>query len=185
MLKSGIHATITGVLLSFALPFRDGGEESPSYKLQHRLHYPVAFGVLPIFAFANTGIVIPAEWTQGLLMPNSLGIVFGLCFGKPIGILSASYLLVATGFSSLPQGLSSRHIVGASIAAGIGFTMSIFVTNLAFQDNGIIDSCKIAILISLVGSVCAGLLWFNLFVPVNELEDNNIDEAVEDIALEQ
>lgn len=179
MLKSGIHATITGVLLSFALPFRDGGEESPSYRLQHRLHFPVAFGVLPIFAFANTGIVIPADWTRGLLMPNSLGIVCGLCLGKPIGILSASYLLVATGVSTLPQGLSLRHIVGASIAAGIGFTMSIFVTNLAFQDHETIDSCKIAILLSLVLSVFAGLLWFYLFVPVTASNDDNGDESEE------
>lgn len=179
MLKSGVHATITGVLLSFALPFRDGGEESPSYKLQHRLHFPVAFLVLPIFAFANTGIVSPADWTRGLLMPNSLGIVFGLCLGKPIGILAASYMLVATGVSTLPQGLSLRHIVGASIAAGIGFTMSIFVTNLAFQDHETIDSCKIAILLSLALSVFAGLLWFYLFVPLTVCNDDIGEDSEE------
>jgi Na+:H+ antiporter, NhaA family len=174
MLKSGVHATITGILLSFAIPFRDGGEESPSYKLQHRLHYPVAFGILPIFAFANTGIVVPSEWAQGLFMPSSLGIIFGLSLGKPIGIGLACYLLTSTGISKLPQGLSYRHILGAGIAAGIGFTMSIFVTNLAFQNHETIDNCKIAILVSLVGTVVVGLLWFYCLVP--SAGDNTLEK---------
>jgi NhaA family Na+:H+ antiporter len=182
MLHSGIHATITGILFSFALPFRDGGHDSPSYKLQHRLHFPVAFGVLPIFAFANTGIAIPPNWLNDLLSPSSLGIALGLCFGKPIGILLACFLLVATGFSNLPTGLTARHVVGAAIAAGIGFTMSIFVTNLAFEDHGTIDSCKISILLSLLTTTLMGLLWFHLFVPIlnSKEEIQNGDFEIEE-----
>ncbi len=165
MLRSGIHATITGVLLSFAIPFRDGGEESPSYRLQHWLHYPVALGVLPVFALANTGISIPEGWYVGLFECYSLGIIFGLCVGKPLGILSATYLLVGVRLSELPFGLTLRHVFGASIAAGIGFTMSIFVTNLAFVDHALIDACKIAILASSVLSASVGFFWFIFFVP--------------------
>ena len=94
MLHSGIHATITGILLAFAVPFGDGGKISPSYILQHQLHRPVAFVILPLFALANTGIIIPDNWTEGLVSTNSLGISIGLIFGKPIGIAIFSVLSV-------------------------------------------------------------------------------------------
>lgn len=91
--------------------------------------------------------------------------MFGLCVGKPIGILSATYLLVGVRLSELPSGLTLRHVFGASIAAGIGFTMSIFITNLAFVDHALIDSCKIAILVSSILSAVGGFFWFIFFVP--------------------
>jgi NhaA family Na+:H+ antiporter len=165
MLRSGIHATISGIMISFALPFRDGGEDSPSYRLQHWLHFPVALIILPVFALANTGIEVPANWSSNLISPASLGIILGLCFGKPLGIMAACQLLLMSGIARMPSGLTLRHVFGAAIAAGIGFTMSIFVTNLAFEDHATIDLCKIAILGSLLISTCAGILWFMLFVP--------------------
>jgi len=157
MFQSGVHATLAGVLLAFALPFGDGSERSPSYRLQHLLHKPVAFGIMPLFALANTGIVFSESWMAGLATPNTLGVVSGLSLGKPLGILGASYLAVKTGLSQLSESLSWRHIIGAGFLGGIGFTMSIFITLLAFHDPGVIQSTKISILFS---SVLAGLIGF-------------------------
>jgi Na+:H+ antiporter, NhaA family len=134
MLQSGVHATLAGVLLAFALPFRDGGEQSPSYRLQHFLHKPVAFLIMPLFALANTGIVFTARWTGELLSPNSLGVFAGLVLGKPLGILIASFLAIKSGLSRMSNELSWGHIVGVGFLGGIGFTMSIFITLLAFDN---------------------------------------------------
>ena len=157
MLQSGIHATLAGVLLAFALPFGDGSERSPSYRLQHFLHKPVAFGIMPVFALANTGIVFGGRWLEGLVSFNSLGVFAGLFLGKPLGIFSASFIAVKTGLSQLSEDLSWKHIVGAGFLGGIGFTMSIFITLLAFDDPEIIQSTKIIVLLS---SLLAGLTGF-------------------------
>ncbi len=157
MLQSGIHATITGVLLAFAIPFGSGDKLSTSYKLQHHLHLPVAFVILPLFALANTGIRLPTDWVGGLLSANSLGIASGLVFGKPIGILLFSLLAVFTGLCALPSPIRKRHILGVGFLAGIGFTMSIFITLLAFEENAVIVHSKIAIL---VASFIAGTIGF-------------------------
>ncbi|MGV3591438.1 MAG: Na+/H+ antiporter NhaA, partial [Gammaproteobacteria bacterium] len=134
MLKSGVHATIAGVLLAFAIPFSayQDDAKSPSHRLEHALHRPVAYLILPLFALANTAIVIEADWTQNLLSANSLGIVAGLVFGKPLGIVLASLGAVAIGLCRLPLDLGWRHVIGAGLLGGIGFTMSIFIANLAF-----------------------------------------------------
>ena len=154
MLESGVHATVTGVLLAFALPFGDGGEASPSYRLQHFLHKPVAFFIIPLFALANTGIALGEDVLQGLLGSNSLGIFFGLFLGKPIGIALMCLLAIRLGISRLPEDLTWRHIVGAGFLGGIGFTMSIFITLLAFSDPELIQASKIAVLLtSLVAGV--------------------------------
>jgi len=157
MLQSGIHATITGVLLAFAIPFGKGDKSSTSYKLQHNLHLPVAFIILPLFALANTGIRVPDDWVGGLLSANSLGIASGLVIGKPIGILLFSLLAVATGLCVLPSPIRRRHLLGVGFLAGIGFTMSIFITLLAFESNIVIVHSKIAIL---VASLVAGAIGF-------------------------
>lgn len=157
MLHSGVHATLAGVLLAFALPFRDGGEQSPSYRLQHSLHKPVAFLVMPLFALANTGIALSGRWISELSSPNSLGVFTGLFLGKPLGIVTASFLAVRSGISRLSAELSWGHIVGAGFLGGIGFTMSIFITLLAFQDPQTVQITKISILIS---SLVAGLTGY-------------------------
>jgi NhaA family Na+:H+ antiporter len=157
MLQSGVHATVTGVLLAFAIPFTGGGEESPSYKLQHFLHKPVAFLIMPVFALANTGIALSAGWFENLLAPNSTGVLSGLLLGKPLGILLSGFLAVKTGISQLPDGVSWQHIIGAGFLGGIGFTMSIFITLLAFNDPEIIQSTKVGILL---GSLVAGVTGF-------------------------
>lgn len=157
MLKSGVHATIAGILLAFAIPFSDNDELNPSYKLQHWLHKPVAFFILPIFALANTGITLEPGWTGQMVTKNSLGIIIGLLIGKPLGILTFCWVIVKTKLSSLPQHVTWRHLVGAGILAGIGFTMSIFISNLAFGDAQLVQYSKIAVLIASLAATIVGL----------------------------
>jgi len=166
MLMSGVHATIAGVLLAFAIPFshRQDDEASPSHRLEHLLHKPVAFVILPLFALANTGIVIGADWMQELASSNSLGIMAGLFLGKPLGIALFAFLATALGVSRLPLDLEWRHVFGAGLLGGIGFTMSIFITNLAFAGSAdMINASKIAILLASLTAGIAGFLWLKLF----------------------
>jgi len=157
MLYSGIHATITGVLLAFAIPFRNGGEKSPSYILQHFLHKPVAFFVLPLFAIANTCIAFGDSWQSGLGQASSLGIFAGLVIGKPLGIWLFAFIGVGLGLCALPTDLKWKNIIGAGFLGGIGFTMSIFITLLAFDNTDLINNSKIAIIIA---SIIAGTIGF-------------------------
>lgn len=159
MLNSGVHATITGVLLAFAIPFRKAGEKSPSYILQHILHKPVAFFILPLFAMANTGLAIDDNWQSGLVETSSLGIIAGLLIGKPLGIWLFSFIGVGLGLCVLPSDLKWKNIVGAGFLGGIGFTMSIFITLLAFDDVDIINNSKIAIIVASVIAGSIGFIW--------------------------
>jgi Na+:H+ antiporter, NhaA family len=165
MLKSGIHATVAGVMLAFAIPFstKDDDEESPSHRLEHFLHKPVAFIILPIFALANTAMLVDADWMQNLTSKNSLGITAGLIVGKPLGVTFLCVVAVASGICRLPADLDWRHIFGAGILGGIGFTMSIFITNLAFAGNAeSINTSKIAILLASLTAGIIGFLWLKL-----------------------
>ncbi len=157
MLHSGVHATITGVLLAFTIPFDKGGEKSSSYILQHFLHKPVAFIILPVFALANTAIVLSSDMGQILTQNYSLGIALGLIVGKPLGIFLFTFLAVTFGFCKLPEDLNWKSILGVGFLGGIGFTMSIFITLLAFDNEIIINNAKFVILVS---SLMAGLLGF-------------------------
>lgn len=157
MQHSGVHATITGVLLAFAIPFTNGREKSPSYILQNFLHRPVAFFILPLFAVANTCIALGDSWQSGLGQTNSLGIIAGLVIGKPLGIWLFSFIGVGLGLCVMPSDLKWKNIVGAGFLGGIGFTMSIFITLLAFNHDDIITNSKIAILIA---SLIAGTIGF-------------------------
>jgi NhaA family Na+:H+ antiporter len=165
MLKSGVHATIAGVLLAFAIPFtgREDDDESPSHRLEHFLHKPVAFLILPLFALANTAIVIGAGALEGLTARNSLGIILGLVLGKPLGITLFSFAAVAAGVCRLPLDLNRKHVFGAGLLGGIGFTMSIFITNLAFAGGAeFINASKMAILLASLTAGTAGFLWLKL-----------------------
>ena len=170
MLHSGIHATIAGVLVAFAIPFGSGGEKSPSYILQHILHKPVAFIIVPLFALANTAIVFESNWIDGLKTTEALGIITGLVVGKPVGILLFAWLAVILGISNLPEGLKWKHIAGTGMLAGIGFTMSIFVALLAFDDAGFIAAAKIAIIAASVLAAILGLLSLHLMLPKKGME---------------
>ena len=165
MLKSGVHATIAGVLLAFAIPYsRQGGDENaPSHRLEEALHKPVAFVILPVFALANTGIVIASGWQEQLWSANGLGILLGLILGKPAGIFLFSFAAVTFGICRLPFDLAWRHIVGAGLLGGIGFTMSIFITNLAFAGQpAVINMSKMAVLLASLVAGIIGFIWLKL-----------------------
>ncbi|WP_305952995.1 Na+/H+ antiporter NhaA [Emticicia oligotrophica] len=157
MLNSGVHATITGVLLAFAIPFGNGDEKSTSYILQHFLHRPVAFIILPLFALANTAIAIDGNIVETLTQNYSLGIAFGLIVGKPLGIFLISFVVVSLGICKLPFDLDWKSIIGAGFLGGIGFTMSIFITLLAFENETVINNAKFMIL---TASLLAGMLGY-------------------------
>ena len=160
MLRSGVHATISGVLLAFAIPFGSGGDRSISARLQHALHPLNAFFIMPLFALANTGVVLSADLSVTLLSLNSLGIMGGLVIGKPLGILFFCRVAISAGWAVLPTSVTWKHIAAAGLLAGIGFTMSIFITLLAFSDVQAVVSAKLAIL---VASTCAALLGLLAF----------------------
>lgn len=173
MLKSGVHATIAGVLLAFTIPFTPvvDDEKSPSYIWEHFLHKPVTFLILPVFALANTGVIITAGWYQDLAQPNALGIMGGLLIGKPLGITLLCFIAVAVGVCRLPLDLNWKHVFGAGILGGIGFTMSIFITNLAFVGEPvIINSSKMEILLASLTAGIFGFVFLKLFGKPKEID---------------
>jgi Na+:H+ antiporter, NhaA family len=174
MLKSGVHATIAGIMLAFAIPFstKVDGESSPSHQLEHFLHKPVAFIILPIFALANTGILVNMDWLQNLTSINSFGIIAGLLLGKPLGIILLCFVAVSSNICHIPSELNWRHLTGAGILGGIGFTMSIFITNLAYPGNPeTINASKIAVLVSsLIAGLC-GFLWLKYLGTLTREDD--------------
>ena len=165
MLTSGIHPTIAGVLLAFAIPFGRGDEKSASYILQEVLHTPVAFFILPLFALANTCILINAEAVSALGSTVSLGIMTGLFVGKPLGIMLFTFLATFFKFSSLPPDVRWAHILGMGILAGIGFTMSIFISLLAFEEQSWIDVSKLSVMIASFSAGVIGFLWLKRMLP--------------------
>jgi NhaA family Na+:H+ antiporter len=157
MMGSGVHATITGVILAFAIPFGSGDERTVSHRLQHFLHKPVAFVILPLFALANTSIPIGEDFYHSLGSAISIGVIAGLLVGKPAGVFLFTYVTVKLKLSELAHDVNWKHIFGAGILAGIGFTMSIFISLLAFNSNTIIDHAKIAVLLA---SFLSGIIGF-------------------------
>ncbi len=161
MLKSGVHATISGVLLAFVIPFTKDSAKSPSARLQHALHNLVNYFVIPVFALANTCVRIVPGWYEHLIYPNDLGIMTGLVAGKPAGIFLFSWLAVKMKWSQLPRAVTWKKLFGSGVLAGVGFTMSIFISNLAFTgETGLIDDSKIAVLIASLTAGIAG--WLTL-----------------------
>ncbi len=180
MLKSGVHATVAGVLLALTIPYTaELDDPDPLNQLEHHLHKPVAFFVLPIFALANTGIIIGGTWATELSTPNSLGIIFGLFFGKVIGISLVSFVAVKLSICRLPINLQWRHIIGAGFLGGIGFTMSIFITNLAFRDNpNLINSSKMAVLFTSLLCGFIGYFWLIALSRVKKEERDSVNDVV-------
>jgi Na+:H+ antiporter, NhaA family len=153
ILKSGVHATIAGVLLAMTIPLEEVDD------LEHALYRPVNYIIMPIFALANTGIVLSGDLSLVVLSPLSLGIIFGLYLGKPLGIVSCAFVLVKAGWAELPAGLRWRHIIGLGFTAGIGFTMSIFITGLSFSTLYLQNTAKLAIMVGTLLAGITGLLW--------------------------
>jgi NhaA family Na+:H+ antiporter len=161
-LESGVHATIAGVALGLATPARPVGGRSVLEELQHRLHPVSSYLVVPLFALANAGLPLGTEALRAAAASRiAWGVALGLIAGKLIGISAASLAAVRLGIGMLPEGLAARHIVGLAALAGIGFTVSLFVTELAYPTGGLIDLAKTGIL---AGSLLSGLLGTVLLV---------------------
>ncbi len=159
MFRSGVHATLAGVIVAFCIPItvqKDGGE-SPLHRLEHLLHHPVAFVVLPIFAFANAGVSLTGLSAQALLEPLVLGTATALLLGKLVGVMAGSAAVILPGFAAMPAGARWPHMLGISLLCGIGFTMSLFIGLLAYDDVTLQDRVKIGVL---VGSILAGCLGY-------------------------
>lgn len=150
---SGIHATIAGVLVALTLPTNNTDEPSPLEKLEHALVKPVNLLIIPLFAFANTNITLEPDMLQGLTAPLGMGIMTGLIMGKPTGILISAFILTKLRVADLPEGSNWLHILGVGLLAGIGFTMSIFISLLSFSDPLLVSEAKLSVL---VGSCVAG-----------------------------
>jgi NhaA family Na+:H+ antiporter len=155
--QSGIHATISGVLAALAIPFKKRLNKSLLHKMEHALVNPVNFGIIPLFALVNTAIPIEGDFLVTLQTLTFSGIAFGLIIGKPIGILGFAILSVRAGISSLPIDVKGRHLLGSGFLGGIGFTMSIFISMLAFTDVQLINIAKISVLIA---SLIAGIIGY-------------------------
>lgn len=160
MLHSGIHATISGVLLAIALPYKKGDETSLSARLHHGLHKPVAFFILPLFALANTAIALTGNYWQSMLTNSSMGIIAGLVAGKPLGVFLFSFVAVKSGIGALHSDLQWKHVFGVAILAGIGFTISIFISLLAFNNEALVNQSKMAVLTASVLAAVLAALWF-------------------------
>ncbi|TZF84005.1 Na+/H+ antiporter NhaA [Pedobacter sp. BS3] len=156
---SGIHATISGVLLAFTIPTNETDEPSPLENLEHLLHKPVNYMIMPLFALANTNIRFEKAMLSGITHPIGLGIIFGLILGKPIGITLFSWLSVKLNLSTLPDEANWKHITGIGIMAGIGFTMSIFISLLSFNNELLQSEAKFSILIASVIAGTAGFIY--------------------------
>lgn len=155
---SGIHATIAGVMVAMTLPTNDTTVESPLERLEHALVKPVNFLIIPVFAFANTNITLQAEMLHGLTAPLGLGIFFGLMLGKPVGILFTTWVCRRLGIASLPEGSTWMHIIGVGMLAGIGFTMSIFISILSFHNPLFVSEAKLSVLLTSIIAGTAGYI---------------------------
>jgi Na+:H+ antiporter, NhaA family len=154
MFNSGIHATVAGVIFAFLVPVKH------LRNFESGIHLPVYFLIIPLFALANTAIPVPANSFQALDSRLGWGIILGLCLGKPLGITAACYFLVQRKWAELPEGITWYKIIGAGILAGIGFTMSIFISTLAFKEVAVQDIAKIAVLLASMIAIIGGYCWF-------------------------
>ena len=162
VLKSGVHATLAGVLVAFCIPLRDGEGRSPLRELEHDLHGPVAYAILPIFAFANSGLSFSGMAVSDLMHPVTMGVILGLVAGKPIGVMLFVGLAVAAGIARLPDNVRWLQVLGVAFACGIGFTMSLFIAGLAFE-HGSGDYFRGDRLGIVVGSVLSAAVAFGIF----------------------
>jgi NhaA family Na+:H+ antiporter len=160
VLKSGVHATLAGVLIAFTIPLKTKNEdEALLYKMEHGLHPWVAFLILPVFAFANAGVNFTGIGIDDLLQPLTLGIAVGLFLGKQIGVFLATWIGVKSGIARLPENVSWKHVYGVACLTGVGFTMSLFIGSLAFTTADVMNSVRLGVVL---GSVLSGLFGYVL-----------------------
>ncbi|MCP3850741.1 MAG: Na+/H+ antiporter NhaA [Gammaproteobacteria bacterium] len=170
VLKSGVHATLAGVVLAFFIPLKTSSkdEKSLAKTLEHDLHGSVSYVIIPIFAFANAGIPLEGLSLSSLLEPIPLGIILGLFFGKQIGVMLFSFLAVKLGIASLPQGTDWKQLYGVAFLCGVGFTMSLFIGSLAFEQGGSeanLMNDRLGILVGSTLSAIVGYFYLNIVLP--------------------
>ena len=184
VLKSGVHATLAGVVIGFAVPLKGAkGEYSPLKHLEHALHPYVAYFILPLFAFANAGISLEGVSVSGLTSMLPLGIAFGLLVGKPLGIFTFSWMSVKIGIAKLPEGVGFKEIFAVSVLCGIGFTMSIFISSLAFSGtSGEFDTySRLGILMGSTTAAVLGYGLLNAFLPAKNVDSvDSVDSELTD-----
>ena len=157
VLKSGVHATLAGVVTAFCIPLKDKWGKSPLHSLENGLTPYVLYLIIPIFAFANAGVVLKGMTFNDLLAPLPLGIALGLIVGKQIGVFGLTMLMVKTGIAKMPHGATALHIYGISCLAGVGFTMSLFIGGLSFADAEMMNQVRLGVL---SGSIVSGILGY-------------------------
>jgi NhaA family Na+:H+ antiporter len=171
VLKSGIHATIAGVILAFFIPLRPEVPSGPSplREMEHDLHSTVSYGILPLFAFANAGISLEGVRLSSLLHPLPLGIAAGLFLGKQVGVFFFSYLAVRAGIARLPESAGWKAFYGVAVLCGVGFTMSLFISGLAFEPGSLGQSVdeRIGILAGSFLSAIAGYVILERTLPAH------------------
>jgi NhaA family Na+:H+ antiporter len=174
-LQSGIEASISGVLFAFTIPV------NKLVAVEKAIHNPVSFFILPLFAIVNTALFIPSNLIQSISTTVAAGIMIGLVIGKPLGIFLVCRLMVSLNIAKLPTNVKWQQVLGMGTLAGIGFTMSIFTTMLAFSDNTVQDIAKIAILASVALSVVVSLcyFWFLDYVPSDKMSKKLIHPTVD------
>jgi Na+:H+ antiporter, NhaA family len=179
VLKSGVHATLAGVILAFFIPIKgEANEPSPLKSLEHNLHTLVAFIILPVFAFANAGISFAGVGIEQVMAPVPLGIIVGLVIGKQLGVFGFCFIAIKLGWAKLPTSVNWRLLYGAAILCGVGFTMSLFIGSLAFeQGNGanLIFQDRLGIVI---GSLISGI--FGYFIIKGGLKDVALEETIKE-----
>ncbi|MGG7568473.1 Na+/H+ antiporter NhaA [Rhodovulum sp. DZ06] len=174
VLKSGVHATVAGVVTAFFIPLKDRWGKSPLHSLEHALHPWSAFAILPIFAFANAGISFTGMTFGSLMDPVPLGIAAGLFFGKQIGVFSFAWIMVKTGMARLPDGMGWLHVHGLSLLAGIGFTMSLFIGGLSFSTPELQNEVRLGVMF---GSGVAGVIGALVLLMAPSAQAGRKDEA--------
>ncbi len=184
VLKSGVHATLAGVITAFAIPLvrpvaKDGTTSpSPLTRAEHGLHVWVAFLILPLFAFANAGVSLTGLSVADLMSPVPLGIALGLFAGKQIGVFSFCWIAVKLGFAKLPEGANWCQIYGVACLTGVGFTMSLFIGTLAFDDASLLNGVRLGVL---MGSIASGILGFVLLRVFCKGSEENISEDTQSV----
>ncbi|MCL4133982.1 UNVERIFIED_CONTAM: hypothetical protein GTU68_054661 [Idotea baltica] len=181
VLKSGVHATLAGVLLGLVIPYRGklASDPSPLKSFEHSLHPWVSFLVLPIFAFANAGVNLNGVTSSDLFEPVTLGIITGLVFGKCLGVLSFTYVVIRLGFAKLPQGANWASFIGVAVISGVGFTMSLFIGTLAFESSWLVMGPKVrfGVLTGSAISCLVGVLILTLSTPKPLASDEVVLES--------
>lgn len=172
VLKSGVHATLAGVVTGLMIPhvdrhnaISDEHEHSPLESLEHALHPWVAYAILPLFAFANAGLALAGLSLGDMLMPLPMGVVIGLVIGKPVGIVGAAVLMRALGWTRFPTGMGVGAMVGLGLMCGIGFTMSLFIASLAYQVPAHYEEAVLGVLAASLVSAIVGYLWLRATMP--------------------